>query len=176
MLGVKRYEVRLEPHNGEWAEQFKADKAEIGEILGDNVIAIHHIGSTSIKGIYAKPILDFGISVRDLNAINIPGMEAAGYICMGELGIPGRCYFVKRRDGDISTHHIHCFEENHWDLVNLIRFRDYLNGHPVYAKRYSDLKRELARQYASDREAYQDKKSDFIQSVLAMAKEEVENR
>jgi Uncharacterized conserved protein len=84
MLGVKRYAVRLEPYNEQWAQLFEETKFEVQQILGSNVIDVQHIGSTAIKGIVAKPILDIAVVVQDLNTINLDDMKRCGYIYMGE--------------------------------------------------------------------------------------------
>jgi len=169
MLGVKRYEVRLEPHNREWASLFEVTRKEILLLLGSNVKDVQHIGSTAIKGIIAKPILDVAVVVYSLSELDIAGMECAGFICMGELGIPGRCYFVKRRDGDISTHHIHCYEEGNPNLMDCIAFRDFLNSHPYYAIQYSNLKTRLCKKFQNDRAKYTEEKNDFVKMILRLA-------
>ena len=121
------------PHNDDWAREYENTKKEIACVLGQNVIEIYHIGSTAIKGIVAKPILDVAVSVKKFEEINIEGMKALGYDYCGESGVPGRCLFVLRQ-ADLSLHHIHCFPDNHENLIATIQFRDYLNEHPEYAK------------------------------------------
>ena len=133
------------------------------------MIDIQHIGSTAIRGIVAKPILDVAVVVHDLNAINLDGMKRYGYIHRGEAGVPGRSYFVKYRDGDISTHHIHCYESDNQNLLDSIIFRDYLIAHPDYAMQYNALKLRLAEQYAADRGKYTNEKTDFIKMILHLA-------
>lgn len=169
ILGVKRYAVRLVPYNEEWAMLFQETKSEVQQILGSNVIDIQHIGSTAISGIVAKPILDVAVIVRDLDSINLEGMKRHGYVYGGEAGVPGRSFFAKYRDGDISTHHIHCYEQNNQNLLANIAFRDYLIAHPDYAKQYNDLKLHLAQQYADDRITYTNEKTDFIKMILQLA-------
>lgn len=170
MLGVKRYEVRLEPYNREWASLFEITSKEIQLLLGFNVKDIQHIGSTAIKGIVAKPIIDVAVVVYSLRELDIAGMESAGFICMGELGVPGRCYFVKRRDDDISTHHIHCYEEEgNQNLIDYIAFRDFLNSHSHYAMQYSNLKTRLCEKFLNDRAKYTEEKTNFIKMILRLA-------
>ena len=169
MLGVKRYEVRLEPHNREWASLFEVTRKEIQRLLGSNVKDIQHIGSTAIEGIVAKPILDIAVVVCSLSELNIAGMEAAGFICMGELGVPGRCYFVKRKNDDVSTHHIHCYEEGNQNLRECIAFRDFLASHTYYAMQYSHLKTRLCEKFQNDRAKYTEEKTDFVKMILRLA-------
>jgi Uncharacterized conserved protein len=174
VLGVKRYEVQLTPYDKEWATLFLDTKYEVQQILGSNVIDIQHIGSTSIKSIVAKPILDVAVIVYDLDKINFEGMKNNGYVFGGEAGVTGRSFFAKYRDGDISTHHIHCYEKDNQNLLANIAFRDYLIAHPDYAKQYSDLKMQLAKRYKSDRVTYTNEKTEFIKIVLQLAKEETD--
>lgn len=170
MLGVRRNEIQLVPYNPIWAALFQESERDLRQILGSNVIGVQHVGSTAIPGVVAKPILDIAVVVRDLDALEIKGMQNAGFQYRGEAGIPGRAYFVKYRNGDISTHHIHCYEQNNPNLLANIAFRDYLIAHPEYAERYSELKQQLARQYPGDRATYTDQKTDFVQMILQLAR------
>jgi len=169
MLGVERDKISLSPHDSSWAQQFAATKEELLSIHSDNASAVYHVGSTAVKGIAAKPILDVALVVRDIQALNIAGMERAGYEFCGERGVPGRFLFVKRRDGHISTHHIHCYTKDHEDLRAVLLFCQYLNDHPAYAKQYNDLKTELAAMYPDDRLAYTDGKTAFISMIAALS-------
>jgi GrpB-like predicted nucleotidyltransferase (UPF0157 family) len=170
LLGVKRHVVKLVPYREEYKQLFEAEKLKIAEALGENALHIHHVGSTSIPGAIAKPLLDIAVAVKDLEAIHIPAMEALGYQCMGEYGIPGRCYFVKRRDGDMSTHHVHCYEEGHEGLENQLLFRDYLRAHPEAVQEYNALKMFLLETYPNDRPKYTESKTGFVLHILALAK------
>jgi GrpB-like predicted nucleotidyltransferase (UPF0157 family) len=170
MRGVKRYEVALEPHNDSWAREFENTRKEISSILGANGMGIHHIGSTAVKGIVAKPILDVGVFVRKFDEINITGMQSIGYDYCGESDVSGRCLFVMRKNGDLSTHHIHCFPENHSNLIANILFRNFLNEHPKYAKQYNDLKLRLYALYPKDRAKYTNGKEEFIKMIGDLAK------
>ena len=84
-------------YHPEWAEAFEREAARIAEVLGENMVAIHHIGSTSVPGLCAKPIIDIMPVVRDIGAVDgcNAGFVALGYTPMGEFGIPGRRYFHK---------------------------------------------------------------------------------
>ena len=169
MLGVERYKVLLSSHDEDWIKQFQITKHELIQILGNNIIAVHHVGSTAIKGIVAKPILDVAVVVKNFQSLNIVGMEAAGYDYSGEREVPGRHLFVKRRDGNISTHHIHCYLENNENLKSVLLFCRYLNEYPEYAKRYNDLKIELAAKYPDDRNVYSEGKAEFINKIVDLA-------
>lgn len=168
MLGVKRYKVLLVPFDEDWAFQYEITKEQIMPILGDNVIHMYHVGSTAIKGIAAKPIIDVAVEIKSVEALNIKDMIDIGYDWCGEDG-KNRYLFVKRENGDMSTHHIHCYLEGSEDLQATVSFCDFLNSHPEYAKQYSDLKEELAVKYAEDRVAYTKAKADFITKIISIA-------
>ena len=176
VLGVKRTEVKLAPYREIYNLLFAREKQKISEAIGENVIQICHVGSTAIVGAISKPLLDISVCVRDVNSIDIHAMEALGYECMGEYGIPGRCYFVKRKDGDISTHHVHCFTEGHENLVNQLLFRDYLNTHPDAVNEYNELKLSLLEKYPKERRKYTESKADFIIGIIKLAQKDNCNR
>ncbi|PSB58601.1 GrpB family protein [Chamaesiphon polymorphus] len=163
--------VEVVPHDRNWQTAF-ADEAQQLEIaFGNNAIAIHHIGSTSIETIYAKPIIDILVEVEDIHKVNDrnPAIESLGYIAMGEFGIAERRFFRKDNSEGIRTHHIHTFEANSAQIARHLAFRDYLRSHPEDARKYSELKQQLARQYPTDIEGYMDGKDDFIRSIERLA-------
>lgn len=172
MLGVERSRVTLMPFSDEWYTHYQIARDELLKIMGANVVAVHHIGSTAIKGIYAKPILDVAVVIRRVELLGISDMEAAGYEYCGERGVAGRHLFVRRINDNISTHHIHCYLENNENLNHSILFCKFLNKRSDYAKQYNDLKKELADKYPNDRIAYTDGKAFFISHVLEKAKNE----
>ena len=159
--------VLMEPHNPDWVGQFTLEAARILSALGNTAADVHHIGSTAIPGIYAKPVLDLLVVVRSVTALNAkqPQMEALGYEARGEYGIPGRRFYRRgNADGD-RTHQIHAFEAGSPQIARHLAFRDYMIAHPDAAKAYSDLKRELAAKHPNDIEAYMDGKDAFIQEI-----------
>ena len=168
-IGLGRYTVRLEPHHEGWAELFEAERLRLKAVLGDGV-TVEHIGSTSIPGLKAKPILDIGVGVEDFDAAFafVEPLKALGYTFRGEQGIPRRHYFVKGPD-DNRTHHLHMLERTNTEWRKLLFFRDYLRAHPEALGQYQQLKMQLAKQFPKDREAYTDGKNTFIQSILNRA-------
>ena len=169
MIGLERGVVKLVPHTPEWARLFAEEKARLEAAIGLHVLDIQHVGSTSIPGMAAKPIIDIGIAVTDFDEarVCVPSIERLGYTYRGEHGIPRRHYFVK---GDPRTHHLHMNEIHGQDWENQVLFRDYLIAHPALTAEYAALKRALAAQHPSDRGAYQDGKDPFIKRVLALAR------
>lgn len=165
--------VEVIPHNPNWHSWFETESNQITLALGENVVAIHHIGSTSIETIYAKPIIDILVEFSSIAKVDErnPMMETIGYECMGEFGIKDRRFFRKDNAGGIRTHHIHIFEVNSAQVVRHLSFRDYLNAHTEAALKYSMLKRSLAKQYSHDIERYMDGKAGFIQEIDRQAVE-----
>jgi virginiamycin A acetyltransferase len=154
--------VELHPHNPNWAIIFNQEAAQLKPIFAENLVSIHHIGSTAIPGIVAKPIIDILVIVKDMNKIEELNkqLEKIGYTARGELVVEGSKYFHKGNSK--RTHHIHVFEEKHPAANHYIRFRDYLSAHPKEAKRYEALKIHLAEKHGSEREKYRAGKKDFI--------------
>ena len=159
--------ISMVPHDPKWWQQFQTEAKQIAVVLGNSAVAVHHIGSTAIPGIYAKPVIDLLLVVQDLTALDEKQsvMEALGYEALGEFGIPRRRYF--RRDNDLGdrTHQVHAFESGSPQIQRHLAFRDYLIAHPDIAQEYSDLKRELAAKHPSDIKAYMDGKDAFIQEI-----------
>jgi GrpB-like predicted nucleotidyltransferase (UPF0157 family) len=159
--------VEVVPHDRHWQSLFKAESQQLAIAFEDNAIAIHHIGSTAIATIYAKPIIDILIEVKDLDRVDDLNhqLESLGYEVMGEFGIVGRRFFRKDDNAGIRTHHIHAFEVGSPQIARHLAFRDYLRSHPEAAQEYSKLKQQLAQQYPTDIEGYMDGKADFIAEI-----------
>lgn len=102
--------VRVVPPDPAWAEGYRRERALLMPVFGPLLVELHHIGSTAVEGLWAKPILDLMPVVTSLEAVDRldPELEALGYQCMGEFGIPGRRYF--RKGGDHRTHQLHVFQ------------------------------------------------------------------
>ena len=167
-LGLKRGELYLSPYREEWETLFDSEKKILLSAIGNHIIDIQHVGSTSIPGIPAKPILDLGIAVDEFENARtcIEPLTDIGYSFRGEHGILQRHYFTR---GDPTTHHIHMVEESSDEWTKLIRFRDLLRADPKMAEDYSNLKRDLWERLPGDRKAYQAAKAAFICDVLKRA-------
>lgn len=133
--------IRVVPYNPEWPAAYEHEAATIARILGNELVAIYHIGSTSVPGLAAKPVIDIMPTVRSIEAIDRfdASFEVLGYECMGEFGIPGRRYY--RKGGEERTHQVHIFGRNNVrDIERHLAVRDYLRAHPATAHRYGELK------------------------------------
>ncbi len=162
-MGDKMKIVRVVPHDPDWANQFTIEAENICRAMGEAVVAIHHIGSTSIPHIHAKPILDILLEVRDLNLADTRDTEmvSIGYTPMGEYGIPRRRFYYKNTNGQ-RTHHIHAFEANSLGARRHLAFRNYMRSNPTIADEYSKLKQKLAKLHPDDIDSYMDGKDAFI--------------
>ena len=159
--------VEIHPYDPAWAADFAAEAARLAPVFGANLVAVHHIGSTAVPGLPAKPIIDILPVVHDLalvDGLNAP-MAALGYIAKGENGIPGRRYFRKGSDAH-HTHHVHVFEASSPEIAKHLAFRDYLRAHPEDRDAYGRLKTTLAAQYRTDPPAYTEAKTEFVQAIL----------
>jgi len=158
--------VVVTEYNEDWKQKFSEEAQKIKDIFADELIDIHHIGSTSVPGLKAKPIIDIMPVVKDIEKVDSfnDRMEDIGYECMGELGMKGRRYF--RKGGDNRTHQVHVFQwDNKEDIDRHLAVRNYLRTHPDYANRYGDLKESLATQFPKNIEAYMDGKDAFVKEL-----------
>src|SRR5215213_314747 len=159
--------VEVVPHDPRWRAAFEAEAKHVAAALGENVVAIHHIGSTAIPNIYAKPVVDLLVEVGDIAGVDgrRSAMESLGYEVMGEYGIPGRRYFRKDDQEGIRTHNVHAFEAGSGEVERHLAFRDYMIAHPGDARTYSELKRKLAEEHPQDLDGYMDGKDGFIKEM-----------
>lgn len=171
MPGLSSGQLLLVAYEPDWPLIFRTERERLSACLENYILDIQHIGSTSIPGMIAKPILDIGVAVANFDeaAVCIPLLEQPGYRYKGENGIARRHYFVK---GDPRTHHLHMLEVTSEEWKNHLLFRDYLRRNAAAAQAYAELKQSLATRYATDREAYQTGKESFIQAVLQQAGKE----
>ena len=165
----KQREVIVVAHDPAWAGEFREESSRIAAIFGQELLSIHHIGSTAIPGMSAKPIVDIMLVVRDILKVEASNadMIQLGYTPMGEYGIAGRRFFFK---GDkVRTHQVHSYQPDNPEVNRHLDFRDYLIAHVDEARQYAQLKASLAEQHRYDIEAYTQGKAAFIQGVLAAA-------
>ncbi len=157
--------VEIKPYDLNWPSAFEIEAKRIKEALGHNCLAIHHIGSTSVPGLAAKPIIDMIPVVKDISEVDSynVAMEALGYKAMGEYGIPLRRYFQKGLEH--RTHNIHVFEQNNPEIDRHLKFRDWMRTHPEDMQAYADLKKNLAIRFKNDIFSYCLGKEDFIAAI-----------
>lgn len=167
-LGLERGTVRVVPYDPAWAAAFAAERERILVVLGDLPAVVEHVGSTSVPGLAAKPILDIMVGRPPAGAPEpyVRALEGAGYVHRGANGIPGRDYFVR---GDPRTHHLHMVALGGEFWTRNLAFRDHLRRSPESAAAYAALKHDLAARHADDRETYTEGKTAFIDGVVRTA-------
>jgi GrpB-like predicted nucleotidyltransferase (UPF0157 family) len=164
--------VTLVPHDPRWASLAGAEAARVKAATGSTMIEVHHIGSTAIPGISAKPILDLlpvAGSLAELDRAR-PALEEIGYAWWGEYGLPGRryCTLSDRDTGDRRVQ-LHCYARGDPAIVRHLAFRDYLRAHTDLAGQYEEEKARCARLHPNDSHAYTDCKSGLIKLLEAEA-------
>jgi len=169
---VSTVKVEVVEYNKDWPALFEEEAEKIRNILGDELIGIHHIGSTSVENLKAKPIIDIMPVVKDIEKVDNYNEEfiKLGYEPKGEYGIPGRRFF--RKGSTIRTHHVHVFDINNTkEIERHLAVRDYLRTHPQDAYEYGELKSKLAALYPWDIEAYCNGKDVFVKELERKALE-----
>lgn len=159
--------VELVDHDPRWAERYEQERERLFRVFDGPVVAIEHIGSTSVPDLCAKPIVDIAVGLHELALTNeqIAAMQGLGYEYLGEAGLPGRHFF---RKGEPRTHHVHVVEHGgeHWERQ--LVFRDALRTDAEERRRYDAFKRRLAAE-GHPREVYTDLKTPFIRAIEARA-------
>ncbi|MFC9444892.1 GrpB family protein [Bacillus cereus] len=163
------------PHENHWSEKFQMEAERLKTAMPETV-KIHHIGSTSVPGLAAKPIIDMIMEVESIERVdrwNERFIEL-GYIVKGENGISGRRFFIHGTE-EKRSYHLHVFEKGNPEIVRHLAFRDYMMAHCEEAEAYATLKKELAEKYTFDGTLYTEGKNEFVRSVDEKAKEWREN-
>lgn len=162
--------VHIEPYDPSWPAQFERERALLASVLAEWLVGpIEHVGSTAVRGLAAKPVIDIMAGVGSLASSQpaIAVLEQHGY-CYAPYKTEVMHWFCKPSP-EIRTHHLHLvpFESERWREP--LTFRDALRSRPEVAREYERLKRELAEKHRHDREAYTEAKWPFIASVLRSA-------
>jgi GrpB-like predicted nucleotidyltransferase (UPF0157 family) len=172
-----KHPVVVVDYDPAWPHVFEAEKTRLLNAAGELIIAIEHVGSTSVPGLGAKPIIDILAGVRAL----AEGRQTIGplttqlgyeYMPEYEVEMPYRLYFHKHPPtGD--QFHLHMVETTSEFWERHLLFRNYLRAHPAAAQEYERLKRHLADEYRTEREAYTEAKTEFVRSIEAKARAEI---
>ena len=163
--------VEMFPYSADWPVSARREMEALVEAVGTGVCEVHHIGSTAVPGLAAKPILDLMVVVAELSVIDgaVACFGRLGYCGWGELGIEGRRYFTKDDESGLRVAQVHCFREGSPDVERHVAFRDYLRAHEAVAAEYQREKLRCAGLHASDSHAYGDCKAEWIRRVEAEA-------
>lgn len=159
--------IRIVPYDPEWPARFEQERAALATAIGPwTTGGIHHVGSTAVPGLEAKPIVDILVGVRDLEESRecFEPLERLDYMYAPFL--PDQMHWFCKPHPSRRTHHLHLVPVGSRRYLDELAFRDRLRADPEVAEEYAVLKRDLASRFEQDREAYTDAKSEFIQRVL----------
>ena len=164
---MKQPKIDLVPYSHAWKKYFAKEKAGLKKLLKNNLIEAHHIGSTAISNIKAKPTLDILVEVHTLDGIKAFQEEFKSAGLFLQESIPERLYFVRfAPDGETHLSHIHIFDRSSEQIKNFLDFRDYLNAEPEVAKEYEKVKLTLNEKFEDSPAIYTAGKTEFISTVL----------
>lgn len=159
--------IVMTEYDPDWPRLFEALRGRLLDALGELAVAVEHVGSTSVPGLAAKPIVDIDAVVPSAGHVPlaVERLERVGYRHEGDLGISDREAFEPPTDA--PWHHLYVLPADSEELRRHLTFRDHLRAHPEEASTYAALKREAARRFGGDRRAYTEAKEDFVERVLA---------
>jgi GrpB-like predicted nucleotidyltransferase (UPF0157 family) len=169
-ISVDDQPVRIDSYDPRWPVRFEEERRHLEKTLGSSITGgIHHVGSTAVPGLDAKPVIDILVGVDSLESSRVYIEPLAGLGYMYSPYRPDEMLWFCKPHRAHRTHHLHLVPTDSPRFRAELGFRDYLRAHPEEAKDYASLKRELAAQYGHDREAYTKAKADFIRNVLERA-------
>ena len=153
-----------------WENDFEQIKTEIQSAIGDLIIGIEHVGSTSVKGMSAKPCIDIDVIISDYSMFDAVAAKLAdiGYIHEGDLGIKDREAFKYTDKSHLQKHHLYVCPEYSKELHRHITFRDYLRSNPDAVKKYSKIKETAAKLFPNDIDKYIEYKSPCIEELYIL--------
>ncbi|NLW71038.1 MAG: GrpB family protein [Eubacteriaceae bacterium] len=164
---MRTNKIIVEDYNPNWPDEFLKIASEIKTALGDTALGAEHIGSTSVAGLCAKPIIDIDVIIPSRLELGeaIEKLGLIGYIHEGNLGIPDREAFKYEGKPHLMTHHLYVCPANSTELLRHIIFRDYLRACPEKAKAYGEIKKKAAELFPDDIDKYIEYKAEFIEGV-----------
>ena len=160
--------IEIMPYNPEWKTEFKKIKMMIESYIGDLILRIEHIGSTSIEGLAAKPIIDIDVVIESYDILPdiIQRLEKEGYKHQGNLGIEGREAFQRTFKDDFMKYHLYVCPKDSKGYLEHIALRDYLSSNKAARTEYEALKYKLVENYQNDIDRYCKGKTGFIKEIL----------
>ncbi len=164
---MKTKRVIVVPYDYKWKEEYEKIKSYIEKPLINSVIGIEHVGSTSVEGLSAKPIIDIDVIIEDYDKFDNVRccLEDLGYYHEGNLGIEGREAFGYKEMKAFMSHHLYVCPRNSEELKRHITFRDYLRTHKEDRERYSAVKLQAAEKFPADIDGYLAYKSACINEI-----------
>lgn len=167
---MRTAKVVVLPYDETWKLAFETIKTEIESALGDWIVGIEHVGSTSVEGMSAKPCIDMDVIIRDYSVFDtvVAKLAAIGYTHEGDLGIRGREAFAYADKSHLMKHHLYVCPQDSEELRRHMAFRDYLRANPEAVKAYSTVKETAARLFPHDVDGYMAYKSPCIEELYGV--------
>ena len=164
---MKTKRVVVVPYDETWADDFKKIRDEVQKALGGLALQIEHVGSTSVPGLSAKPIIDIDVVIKDVSMLQdvISALAKIGYDHRGDLGIPGREAFGYEGKEHLKKHHLYVCAQDSAELGRHIAFREYLRAHSDSVNEYGRIKEEGASLYPDDIDKYMEYKAPVIEKI-----------
>lgn len=166
---MRTTKVTVLPYDSAWKTAFEEIRKEIEEAVGDLIVGMEHVGSTSVEGMSAKPCIDLDVIIPDCAVFDnvIDRLKVIGYFHEGDLGIPGREAFRYSGKPHLQNHHLYVCPKDSVELHRHITFRNFLRNHPEAVKKYSAVKETAARLFPDDIDRYMAYKAPCIQELYA---------
>jgi GrpB-like predicted nucleotidyltransferase (UPF0157 family) len=163
--------VRIDPYDPQWPARFRAEQDLIEAAIGPWITGgVHHVGSTAVPGLSAKPIIDIQVGVADLDSSRACIDVLADLDYQYAPYRTDQMHWFCKPEPSRRTHHLHLLPTGSPRFLDVLAFRDHLRMHPETAAEYEALKRDLARRFHHDREAYTDGKAEFVARVSRIAR------
>ena len=167
---MRTEKVTVLPYDKAWKSAFEAIKHELECVIGDLILGIEHVGSTSVEGMSAKPCIDIDVVIRDYSVFDavVSQLESIGYIHEGDLGIKDREAFRYSDKPHLQTHHLYVCPQDSGELRRHMIFRDYLRSNPEAVRQYSLVKETAAKLFPDDIDQYMEYKSPCIEELYVL--------
>lgn len=167
-MGTKN--VVVLPYDPEWKNDFEEIKQELVNAIGDLIVGIEHVGSTSVEGLSAKPIIDIDVVISDYSVFDsiVSRLSTIGYTHEGDLGIKDREVFKYTDKPHLRKHHLYVCPQNSKELLRHTTFRDFLRNNPEAVKKYSQVKENGAKLFPDNMDKYIEYKSPCIEEMYSL--------
>ena len=158
------------PYDANWKISFENIKAELEIAIGTLIICVEHIGSTSVEGLSAKPIIDIDVVIKDYSVFDevVNGLESIGYIYEGNLGIKDREAFKYAGKPHLQVHHLYVCPQDSEELYRHVTFRNFLRNNPDAVRKYSAVKEKAAQLFPNNIDAYIKYKTPCIEELYIL--------
>ena len=169
-VGLRKGDVELRAYDPAWLRLGKQERRRVAHALRNVALAVEHVGSTSVPGLWAKPIIDIAVALPDDGTSRASAirerMTTVGYIDRGIAVDGGGWLFVRELAPDVRAAHVHLVAAENPEWNRYLIFREALRADQDLRNRYAGLKRQLAKQYPNDRLAYTNAKTDFVHETV----------